>query len=196
MRLDVISAKKRSTRFSHDALVGVMFFQPRFDLGRLVGGLVVEHQMHVARLDDGPVDAAQKTEEFLGPPLVVCRQTTAGQWVAWQAFADDHAGLHFERCEQRGRAVALMGVGHRGGAALLERQSGLGSVKRLNLRLFVNAEHDGPVRRVEVKSHDIRDLLLEHRVAQHLETARQVRLQPCFRPDAQILPSMPPSGHH
>jgi hypothetical protein len=52
---------------------------------------------------------------------MVCKQTIAGQWVAWQAFADDHAGLHIERCEQRCRAVALIVVGHRGRAALLER---------------------------------------------------------------------------
>ena len=32
--------------------------KPCFDLGRLVGGVVVEHEMHVARLEDSAVDAA------------------------------------------------------------------------------------------------------------------------------------------
>ena len=72
-----------------------MFFQPRFDLWRLVGGVVVEHQMHVARLENGAINATQIAQKFL-------------RAVAWQAFADDHAGLHIERCEQRGRAVALL----------------------------------------------------------------------------------------
>jgi len=31
--------------------------QPGLDLGRLVGGVVVEHEMHVARLEDNAVDA-------------------------------------------------------------------------------------------------------------------------------------------
>jgi len=82
----------------------------------------VEHQMRVARLENGEIDAAQEAQQFIRPPLVVCGQTTAGQWGAWHAFArcpaghrgtrcperDDHAGFDIERCEQRGRAVALL----------------------------------------------------------------------------------------
>ena len=117
------------------------------------------------------------------------RETSArtpwpGGPVARQAFADDHARLHIECCKQRGCAVALVIVGHRGRPAILERQSRLGPVKRLNLRLFINAKHDSPVRRIEVKSDDIGDLLLEHRVARHLEPAHEVRLQASLRPDA------------
>ena len=37
--------------------------------GCLVGGVVVEHEMHVARLEDSAVDAAQKAQELPGPPL-------------------------------------------------------------------------------------------------------------------------------
>ena len=96
-------------------------------------GVVVEHEMHVMRLEDGTVDAAQKAQELFGPPLVVCKQTTAGQWVAGQAFADDHARLYVEGREQRGGPVALVIMGHRGRTTPLERQSGLGPVKRLNL---------------------------------------------------------------
>ena len=63
--------------------------KPCFDLRRLVGGVVVEHEMHVTRLEDGTVDAAQKAQELFGPPLVVCKQTTAGQWVAGQPLPDN-----------------------------------------------------------------------------------------------------------
>jgi hypothetical protein len=152
--------------------------------GCLVGGVVVEHEMHVARLEDSAVDAAQKAQELPGPPLVVCGQTTAGQWVARQAFADDHARLHIECCEQRGRAVALVIVGHRLRPTFLEGKPWLGPVKCLNLRLFVNAKHDRSLWRIEVKSDDIGDFLLEHRVVRHLEPARQVRLETGFCPDA------------
>jgi hypothetical protein len=140
--------------------------QPGLDLGRLVGGVVVEHEMHVARLEDSAVDAAQKAQELPGP-------------VARQAFADDHARLHIECCEQRGRAVALVIVGHRLRPTFLEGKPWLGPVKCLNLRLFVNAKHDRSLWRIKVKSDDIGDFLLEHRVVRHLEPARQV-------PDPQL----------
>ena len=120
----------------------------------------------------------KKSQELLGP-------------VARQAFVGDHARLHIECCKQRGGAVALVIVGHHAGGvfptrrlrpALLERQSRLGPVKRLNLRLLINAKHDSPLRRIEVKSDDIGDFLLEHRVVRHLEPARQVRLETGFCP--------------
>ena len=56
-----------------------MLRQPCLDLGRLVGGVVVEHDMDVAGLEDCAVDAAQELQEFLGP-------------VARHALADNHTG--------------------------------------------------------------------------------------------------------
>lgn len=104
--------------------------------------------------------------------------------MARQAFADDHARLYVECREQRGCPVALVIMRHRGRTTLLERQSRLGPVERLDLLLLINAKHDGPLGRIKVKPDDIGDLLLEHRVVRNLEPMRQVRLQPCFRPDA------------
>ena len=42
---------------------------------------------------------------------------------------------HVQRREQRRGAVAFVVVGHGTGAALLHRQTGLGTVKRLDLEL-------------------------------------------------------------
>lgn len=145
-----------------------MLREPRLHFGRLVGRVVVEHQMHVARLEDG---AAQEGQELFRP-------------VARHAFTDDHARLHNERREQRRRAFPLVIVRHGGAAALLERQPRLGPVERLDLRLLVDAEHHRPVRRIEVEADDLGDLLLEHRVVRHLETFCQVRLETGFRPNA------------
>ncbi len=52
--------------------------QPGLDLGRLVGGVVVEHEMHVARLEDSAVDAAQKTHKLLGCGLYGDQQRRDG----------------------------------------------------------------------------------------------------------------------
>ena len=146
-----------------------VFLQPGLHLGGLVGSVVVEHEMDVSWFEDRAIDAPQECQKLLRP-------------VAGHAVADDHAGLHIERGEERGRAVALVIMRHRGGAALLQRQSRLGPVERLDLRLFIDAEHDGAVRWVEIKPDDIGDLLLEHRVVRHLESLHDMRLQPRLGP--------------
>lgn len=86
MRRVVISAKKRSTSFSQDAGGREMQpepwmpLQPVLHLGRLVGGVVVEHDMNVARPEDRAVDAAQERQKLPGS-------------VAGHAVADNHARL-------------------------------------------------------------------------------------------------------
>ena len=119
--------------------------QPGLHLGRLVGGVVVEHQMHIAPRGHSLVDLSQEAQELLGT-------------MARHAFADDRARFHVQRGEQCGRAMALVIVGHGRGAALLERQARLGPVERLDLGLFIDAEHDRAIRRVEVEPDDIGDL--------------------------------------
>ncbi len=79
--------------------------------------------------------------------------------------------------------MALVIVGHCGGAAFLQRQARLGPVQRLYLGLFVDAQHDGPLWRIEVKPDDICDFLFEGWVVRDLETFRQMRLQTGIRPD-------------
>lgn len=103
--------------------------------------------------------------------------------VAGHAVADHHARFHVERGEQRGRAVALVIMGHGGCAALLQRQPGLSAVKRLDLRLLIDAENDSPLGWIEVEADDLGDLLLEHRIIRDLEATCQVRLEPRLRPD-------------
>ena len=62
---------------------------------------------------------------------------------------------HVESSEQRGRAVALVIMGHRPAAAGLQRQAQLGAVERLDLRFLIEAEHDGVRRRVDIEPNDV-----------------------------------------
>lgn len=78
-----------------------MLFQPGLHLGRLVGGVVIENQVDVARFLHGSVDAAQEAQELPG-------------MVAWQALPDDQARFDVQRSKERGRAMALVVVDHRG----------------------------------------------------------------------------------
>jgi hypothetical protein len=180
-----------------------MLLQPGHNLGRLVGRVVVEHDVDVARFLHRPVDPAQEAQELPGA-------------VTRHAFPDDQARLHVECREKRSGAMALVIVGrHAGGvplarrgcAPLLERQPGLGAVERLDLGFgrslgriafaasLVDAEHHCAVRRVEVEADDLGDLLLEfegsgfdpgdqiprERVVRDLEPLHDMRLQPVRR---------------
>src|SRR5208283_2032955 len=82
------------------------------------------------------------------------------------------------------RPVSLVVVGHRAGAALLQRKSRLGAVERLDLALLVDRKHQRLVRRVEVKPDNVLNLLTKLRIIGELEAARQVRLEVMRRPDA------------
>lgn len=100
------------------------------------------------------------------------------------AFPDDESRLDVQRGEKCGGAMALIIMCHGGGPALLQRQSRLGPIKRLDLGLLVHAEYNGPIRWVEVKADDLGDFLLEHRVVRGLERLHDMRLETCIRPDA------------
>jgi hypothetical protein len=59
----------------------------------------------------------------------------------------------------------LVVMGHGPGAAPLQRQPGLRSVERLDLALFIDAEHDSMRRRIDVELDDVAQLADEVRVA-------------------------------
>jgi hypothetical protein len=58
------------------------------------------------------------------------------------------------------------------------RQHGLRALQRLNLALFVDAQDDRVIRRVEVQPDDVPNLLDEQRVGRQLEAPGAVRLDP------------------
>lgn len=64
-----------------------------------------------------PVEVPQELQEFLVPMTAV-------------ALADDLAGQHVQRGEQRGRAVPLIVVGHGAAPSRFHRQARLGAVER------------------------------------------------------------------
>ena len=97
----------------------------------------------------------------------------------WRAagVVEHLAGGDVQRGEQIGGAVALVVMGHRPGPARLHRQRRLGAVQCLALGLLVEAEHHGPLRRVQVQADDIDELLLEAGVVGQLERLDPPRLE-------------------
>lgn len=89
-----------------------MLDQPRFDLGVLVGGVVVAHQMHIQVCGDGVLDVAQECQVFLMP-------------MAWLALRDKRAVEHIQGGKQRRGAMASVIMRHAFDISEPHRQQGL-----------------------------------------------------------------------
>ena len=92
------------------------------------------------------VDGLHELEELLMPMAV-------------HTLADHFAGLHIERTEQAGGAVADVIVRVLLGIAQSQWQSRLRTIEHLNLALLVDGEHDRPFRWIYIKTHNITDCL-------------------------------------
>jgi hypothetical protein len=156
-----------------------MACEPGAHLGVLVRGVVVPLRVAFGS-DDGlnrlaswhrGLDLVEEADELLMP-------------VALHVAADHRAIQHVQRGEQGGGAVADVVVGHRPCSALLDGKAGLGAVERLDLALFVDRQHNGMGGRIDVKAHDIAELLGELRVVGELERLHPVRRQAVGLPDA------------
>ena len=74
-------------------------------------------------------------------------------------------------------------MGHRAAPTGLHRKPRLAAIQRLDLALFVGAQHDGMLRWIQVQAYDIHQLRLKVRVLAQFEGLAQVRLQAAALPD-------------
>ena len=116
------------------------------------------------------------------------------------AAADDLAGGDVQGGEQRGRAVPLVIMAAPLDLPWPHRQQRLGAVERLDLRLFIDAEHQGAVGRIDVEPDNVahprsgrgQALVDKQRVGRQLEGLGAVRLQAEGAPDtADVEVEMP-----
>ena len=99
--------------------------EPGADLQVLVGGGVVENDMHGFVLRHTGIDGVQESDELL-------------MAMTLHVASDDSSVEHVESGEQRRRSVALVVMVHGPKAAFLQRQARLGAVERLDLAFLVN----------------------------------------------------------
>ena len=78
--------------------------------------------------------------------------------------SQDVARLHVEGSEQSRRAMPTVVKRPALGLPWQHRQKRLRSIEGLNLRLLVDAQHHGVLRRREIESHDVAHLLKEESV--------------------------------
>jgi hypothetical protein len=90
---------------------------------------------------------------------------------------EDVARAHVQGGEQIKGAMAEVVVGGPSDRPGAQRQQGLGTLRRLELRLGLEREHEGVVGGMEVEAHDIQHLLGELGIAAELEGLGPVRLE-------------------
>ena len=92
------------------------------------------------------------------------------------AAADDPAGGNVQGGEQGGRAVPRVIMAAPLGLPRSHRQQRLGAIERLDLRLLIDAQHQGMVGRIELEPDDVAHLGDKQRVSGQLESLQAVRL--------------------
>ena len=145
--------------------------EPSAHLGMLVDGIVVEDDVNGLVRRRLGVDGVEEADELL-------------MAMALHIAPDDRAVEHVEGGEQRGRAAALVVMGHGAEASLLDGQAGLGAVERLDLALLVDRQHDGVGRRVDIEPDDVPELVDELRIVGELEPTPAVGPEPVRLPEA------------
>src|SRR3546814_7087110 len=126
--------------------------KPCLDLRRLVGGIIVHHEVDVRPLGHLGVDPPEEVEE-LGRPMALV------------AFSDHGAGGDIERGEQGCRAITDISVRTSLGPARRHGQYRLLAIQRLDLRLLVHAQYARSVWRRSAKHTSELQSLMRHSYA-------------------------------
>ena len=144
---------------------------PGFHPGMFMRAIIIHDQMEIEFGGSFGIDFLQETEKLLMP-------------MARHAISDHFAVEHAESGKQSGRPVTDVIMGQGSAAAFLQGQAGLGSVQGLDLAFFVHAQNQRLVRRIQIKSHDIVQLLNKTFVPAEFEGPNQVGFQVVFFPDS------------
>ena len=137
--------------------------EPCSDGWGLVGGVIVHDQMDIEIVRHIGIDLTKKRQKFLGA-------------VSLEASSDHLAGGNIEGGEERRRAMPLIVVSAPFSLTWPHRQERLCPIERLDLALFIDAQHQSALGRVEIKPDNVPHLLDEKRVSGKLERLAAMRL--------------------
>src|SRR5208337_18610 len=137
----------------------------------LVGGIVVQHQMDGKIGRNGAIDLLQEFAELDGA-------------MAWPALADHRSRGDVQGREKTGGAMAFVIVGAALGLTWQHGKDRLAAAQRLNLALFIHAQHQGVMRRIQIQAYDVPYLIDEQRIVGQLERFAAMGAQSKRPPDA------------
>ena len=130
--------------------------QPALDVGRLVGGIVVEDEVDFELGRDFFIDLDQELLELFGPAALLER-------------TDDLSRCHVERGEEAGGAVTYVVVGSALGGGGHHGKDRLEPVERLDLGFLVHAQDGRALWRVQVEPDDVTNLFDKERAGGQFE---------------------------
>ena len=148
-----------------------MTLKPGGDFGVLVGRIVIADDVKLELGSDLLIDLAQE-----GQPLLMA--------MAPGGVSKHPAGKVVQGGKEGHRSMPVVVVGLGANVSLAQRQSGLGAFEGLTLALFIAAEHQGPIRRIEIQAHHVPKLFLKLKVFGELEITHSVGLQLMGRPES------------
>src|SRR5215207_2446404 len=161
----------RTVGWSEMQVVAGPFGQPVAHQCRLVGGIVIQHDMDLLAVRHSGVDLVQKVAKLYGAVSTV-------------ALGEHVASGHLQSREERGRAMAHVIMSTPLNLPRTHGQERLAALKGLNLTLLVDAEHHSINGRLHVKAHDGPNLFDELGILRERETLAAMGLQAEGPPNA------------
>lgn len=141
-----------------------MFFQPCLHIRVIVCSIIIQNHVHIHFFGNLTIDLAQEFQEFnISVPGITC--------------ADYFSFQNVQGCEQAGCTVTFVIVCHSSAASFFHGKPRLCPIQGLNLRFFIHAQYHGLIRRVQIDTDNVRQLLHEAFVPGELESLHPVRLQ-------------------
>jgi hypothetical protein len=145
--------------------------QPGTDYWCFVSAVVVQDQMDIQRFRNSIVDPTQELPKLDRP-------------MPPMALPNHLSGFHIQSGKEGRRTMPAVVMGAPLNLSGSHRENGLCAIQRLNLGLFIDAQDQGTLRRIEVQTHDVPDLLNKERIGGKLEGFGTVGLQGEGTPNA------------
>ena len=161
--LDLIDPRRRRRREMH--MIVRPPRQPVFDRRCFVGGVIVHDDVNIEAVRNLRVDLLEELQETRRPggACSICRSRSP------------------KRCRGRQTATSCRG-GYKMGPALRNaghhRQDRLLAIERLYLALLIDAEHQRPVGRRQIKADDVADLVDEQGSLESLNVSERCGCKP------------------
>src|SRR5947209_9286400 len=127
--------------------------------------VVVHHQVDLKPLRNIGIDVVEEAQELLMAMAPV-------------AVADGDSARYIQGRKQRRHTMPLVIVRLSCRYAWSERQDRLGAIQRLDLALFIDAQHDRMLWRIHIQPYDVPHLLHKLRAFGDFEVLYQMRLHP------------------
>lgn len=144
--------------------------KPGFHAGMFMRPVIIHDQMEIEFGRGLGVDFLKEPDELLMP-------------MTGHAISDHLAIKHAQGRKQSRRSMTDVIMRHCSTATFLQGQTGLGSVQSLDLAFLIHAQNQRLVWRIQIKPHDVAQLLHEPLVTAEFEGPDQMRLQIVLLPD-------------